>query len=112
MLLEDLATTLSLALEGRLLAKQSIERGTYLNNLLNSSDIAVMVIELTTPGKPVITLVNQRFRELFGISTGEAGPAAARRRDDGLAPTRAARLGCAGEDPRRPAGRAVVGAHR
>ncbi len=68
MLLEDLATTLSLALEGRLLAKQSIERGTYLNNLLNSSDIAVMVIEQTTPGKPVITLVNQRFRELFGIS--------------------------------------------
>ncbi len=66
-LLEDLALTLALAFEGRLLAKQSIERGTYLNNLLNSSDIAVMVIEQTTPGRPVITMVNQRFRELFHI---------------------------------------------
>ena len=63
MLLEDQATTLSLALEGRLLAKQSIERGTYLNNLLNSSDIAVMVIEQTTPGRPVITSASKREGE-------------------------------------------------
>ncbi len=67
MLLEDVSTTLTLAFESRMLAKQSIERGTYLNNLLNSSDIAVMVIEQVTPGKPILTMVNQRFRDLFGI---------------------------------------------
>lgn len=66
LLLEDICGMLALSFEGRLLAKQSIERGTYLNNLLNSSDIAVMVIEQNS-ARPVITMVNQRFREIFGL---------------------------------------------
>ncbi len=65
--LDDAASLLALALESHLLAKQSAERGTYLNNLLNSSDIGVMVIEQATADRTVITMVNQRFRELFNL---------------------------------------------
>jgi signal transduction histidine kinase/ActR/RegA family two-component response regulator len=67
-LIEDVATTLGLALENNLLSAQSAERASYLTNMLNSLDVAVMVIEQPpAPVPAVVSLVNRSFCELFGL---------------------------------------------
>ena len=67
-LLEDTSAILSLALENNLLSAQSAERASYLTNMLNSLDVAVMVIEQPpAPVPAVVSLVNRSFCELFGL---------------------------------------------
>jgi PAS domain S-box-containing protein len=67
-LLEDSAAMLGLALENNLLSVQSAERASYLTNMLNSLDVAVMVIEQpAAPVPAVVSLVNRSFCELFGL---------------------------------------------
>ena len=67
-LIEDTAPLLGLALENNLLSAQSAERASYLTNMLNSLDVAVMVIEQPPASVPaVVSLVNRSFCELFGI---------------------------------------------
>ena len=67
-LLEDSSAILSLALENNLLSAQSAERASYLTNMLNSLDVAVMVIEQPpAPVPAVVSLVNRSFCELFGL---------------------------------------------
>ncbi len=67
-LLEDTASLLGLALENNLLSAQSAERASYLTNMLNSLDVAVMVIEQPpAPVPAVVSLVNRSFCELFGV---------------------------------------------
>ncbi len=66
--LEDTASLLAAALENNLLSAQSAERASYLTNMLNSLDVAVMVIEQPpAPVLAVISLVNLKFCELFGL---------------------------------------------
>ena len=67
-LLEDTGSLLGLALENNLLSAQSAERASYLTNMLNSLDVAVMVIEQPpAPVPAVVSLVNRSFCELFGV---------------------------------------------
>ena len=67
-LLEDTAAMLGMALENNLLSAQSAERASYLTNMLNSLDVAVMVIEQPpAPGAAVVSRVNRSFCELFGV---------------------------------------------
>ena len=67
-LLEDTAAMLGMALENNLLSAQSAERASYLTNMLNSLDVAVMVIEQPpAPVPAVVSLVNRSFCELFGL---------------------------------------------
>ena len=67
-LLEDSSSILGLALENNLLSAQSAERASYLTNMLNSLDVAVMVIEQPpAPVPAVVSLVNRSFCELFGV---------------------------------------------
>jgi signal transduction histidine kinase/ActR/RegA family two-component response regulator len=67
-LLEDSAALLGMALENNLLSAQSAERASYLTNMLNSLDVAVMVIEQPpAPVPAVVSLVNRSFCELFGV---------------------------------------------
>ncbi len=67
-LLEDSASVLGMALENNLLSAQSAERASYLTNMLNSLDVAVMVIEQPPAAVPaVVSLVNRSFCELFGL---------------------------------------------
>ncbi len=67
-LLEDSASVLGMALENNLLSAQSAERASYLTNMLNSLDVAVMVIEQPpAPVPAVVSLVNRSFCELFGL---------------------------------------------
>ncbi len=67
-LLEDSASLLAMALENNLLSAQSAERASYLTNMLNSLDVAVMVIEQPpAPVPAVVSLVNRSFCELFGL---------------------------------------------
>ena len=67
-LLEDASAILGLALENNLLSAQSAERASYLTNMLNSLDVAVMVIEQPpAPVPAVVSLVNRSFCELFGV---------------------------------------------
>ena len=67
-LLEDSASLLAMALENNLLSAQSAERASYLTNMLNSLDVAVMVIEQPpAPVLAVVSLVNRLFCELFGL---------------------------------------------
>jgi signal transduction histidine kinase/CheY-like chemotaxis protein len=67
-LLEDTASMLGMALENNLLSAQSAERASYLTNMLNSLDVAVMVIEQPpAPVPAVVSLVNRSFCELFGL---------------------------------------------
>ena len=67
-LLEDSASVLGMALENNLLSAQSAERASYLTNMLNSLDVAVMVIEQPPASVPaVVSLVNRSFCELFGL---------------------------------------------
>jgi PAS domain S-box-containing protein len=67
-LIEDVSATLGLALENNLLSAQSAERASYLTNMLNSLDVAVMVIEQPpAPVPAVVSLVNRSFCELFGL---------------------------------------------
>ncbi len=64
--LEDAAALLASALENNLLSAQSSERASYLTNMLNSLDVAVMVIEQpSAPVPAVVSLVNRTFCELF-----------------------------------------------
>ncbi len=57
-----------MALENNLLSAQSAERASYLTNMLNSLDVAVMVVEQPpAPVPAVISLVNRSFCELFGL---------------------------------------------
>ena len=67
-LLEDSASLLAISLENNLLSAQSAERESYLTNMLNSLDVAVMVIEQPpAPVPAVVSLVNRLFCELFGL---------------------------------------------
>ena len=67
-LLDDTAAILAMALENNLLSAQSAERASYLTNMLNSLDVAVMVIEQpSAPVPAVVSLVNRSFCELFGL---------------------------------------------
>ncbi len=67
-LLEDTAAVLGMALENNLLSAQSAERASYLTNMLNSLDVAVMVIEQPpAPVPAVVSLVNRSFCVLFGL---------------------------------------------
>ena len=67
-LLEDSAAILGISLENNLLSAQSAERASYLTNMLNSLDVAVMVIEQPpAPVPAVVSLVNRSFCELFGL---------------------------------------------
>ncbi len=71
-LIEDVAATLGLALENNLLSAQSAERASYLTNMLNSLDVAVMVIEQPpAPVPAVVSLVNRSFCELFGLDRSQ-----------------------------------------
>ena len=55
-----------ISLENNLLSAQSAERASYLTNMLNSLDVAVMVIEQPpAPVPAVVSLVNRSFCELF-----------------------------------------------
>ena len=68
-LLEDSAAILGISLENNLLSAQSAERASYLTNMLNSLDVAVMVIEQPpAPVPAVVSLVNRSFCELFGLA--------------------------------------------
>jgi signal transduction histidine kinase/ActR/RegA family two-component response regulator len=70
--LEDTASMLGMALENNLLSAQSAERASYLTNMLNSLDVAVMVIEQPpTPVPAVVSLVNRSFCELFGLEKAQ-----------------------------------------
>lgn len=66
---DALAFPLGLVLENHFLAAQSDERASYLHNMLNSMDLAVMVIEQPkVPGVPAsVSLVNRGFCEIFGV---------------------------------------------
>ena len=67
-LLDDSASLLAMALENNLLSAQSAERESYLTNMLNSLDVAVMVIEQPpAPVPAVVSLVNRLFCEIFGL---------------------------------------------
>ncbi len=67
-LLDDTSPILAMALENNLLSAQSAERASYLTNMLNSLDVAVMVIEQPpAPVPAVVSLVNRSFCELFGL---------------------------------------------
>ncbi len=67
-LLDDASAVLAMALENNLLSAQSAERASYLTNMLNSLDVAVMVIEQPpAPVPAVVSLVNRSFCELFGL---------------------------------------------
>ena len=67
-LLDDTSAILAMALENNLLSAQSAERASYLTNMLNSLDVAVMVIEQPpAPVPAVVSLVNRSFCELFGL---------------------------------------------
>ena len=71
-LLEDSASVLGMALENNLLSAQSAERASYLTNMLNSLDVAVMVIEQPPAAVPaVVSLVNRSFCELFGLERAQ-----------------------------------------
>ncbi len=71
-LLEDTAAILGISLENNLLSAQSAERASYLTNMLNSLDVAVMVIEQPpAPVPAVVSLVNRSFCELFGLERGQ-----------------------------------------
>ena len=61
-----------MALENNLLSAQSAERASYLTNMLNSLDVAVMVIEQPPAAVPaVVSLVNRSFCELFGLERAQ-----------------------------------------
>ena len=68
-LIDRLSFSLGLVLENHFLAAQSDERASYLHNMLNSMDLAVMVIEQPpAPGAPAaVSLVNRGFCEIFGV---------------------------------------------
>lgn len=68
-LIERLTFPLGLILENHFLTAQSDERASYLHNMLNSMDLAVMVIEQPpAPGAPAsVSLVNRGFCEIFGV---------------------------------------------
>ena len=67
-LLDDTSAIVAMALENNLLSAQSAERASYLTNMLNSLDVAVMVIEQpSAPVPAVVSLVNRSFCELFGV---------------------------------------------
>ena len=68
-LLERVSFPLGLVLENHFLAAQSDERASYLHNMLNSMDLAVMVIEQPpAAGAPAsVSLVNRGFCEIFGV---------------------------------------------
>ncbi len=71
-LLEDSASILGMALENNLLSAQSAERASYLTNMLNSLDVAVMVVEQPPASVPaVVSLVNRSFCELFGLDRAQ-----------------------------------------
>ncbi len=71
-LLEDSSAVLGMALENNLLSAQSAERASYLTNMLNSLDVAVMVIEQPpAPVPAVVSLVNRSFCELFKLENGD-----------------------------------------
>ena len=72
-LLDEFNVTLCLALGNYLLNAQSAERDSYLSNMLNSVDLAVMVIEQPrSPGQPArVSLVNRGFGEIFNLDRAE-----------------------------------------
>ena len=71
-LLDDTSALLAMALENNLLSAQSAERASYLTNMLNSLDVAVMVIEQPpAPVPAVVSLVNRSFCELFGLENAQ-----------------------------------------
>ncbi len=72
-LLDEFNVALCLALGNHLLGAQSAERDSYLSNMLNSVDLAVMVIEQPqAPGQPArVSLVNRGFGEIFNLDRAE-----------------------------------------
>ncbi|MBV9127393.1 MAG: response regulator [Verrucomicrobia bacterium] len=72
-LLDEFNVAFCLVLENHQLGAQSAERDSYLSNMLNSVDLAVMVIEQPRAlGQPaLVSLVNRGFCEIFNLDRAE-----------------------------------------